>query len=277
MNIGNYTRQLSKSIQYKRYSKNTEESYVAQIIKFLKNFESVATKPSEISAKQIRDYLMNIPNAASHRAALCAIKYFYKEVGHQSRKLDNVEYPHKQQHLPTVYSQEEMQRLFNACDNIKHKVILSLLYSTGLRVSELINLKWADIDRSRMIISVVQGKGAKDRQVMLTPSLIPLLEKYYKEYKPAIYVLNGQFSLKYSETSVNAVLKHLATKSGIKKRIYPHLMRHTSFTHMVEAGTDINLVQRLAGHKSVKTTGIYLHISHNRISSIQSPLSSMTI
>ena len=89
MNIGNYTHQLSKSIQYKRYSKNTEESYVAQIIKFLKNFESVATKPSEISAKQIRDYLMNIPNTASHRAALCAIKYFYKEVGHQPRKLDN--------------------------------------------------------------------------------------------------------------------------------------------------------------------------------------------
>lgn len=96
MNIGNYCNQLSKAIQYKRYSKNTEESYVAQIIKFLKHFESVATKPSEISAKQIKDYLSDIPNTASHRAALCAIKFFYKEVGNQPCKLDRVEYPHKQ-------------------------------------------------------------------------------------------------------------------------------------------------------------------------------------
>lgn len=112
---------------------------------------------------------------------------------------------------------------------------------------------------------------------MLPPNLVPLLEKYWKEYKSKVYVLNGQFDLKYSETSVASILKQLADKAGIKKRIYPHLLRHCSFTHMVEAGTDINLVQRIAGHKSVKTTGIYLHISHNRISSIQSPLSQIAL
>ena len=277
MNIGNYTRQLSERIQYERLSPHTEESYVAQIAKFLNNFESVATKPSEISEKQIIAYLSAIPNTASHRAALCAIKYFYDKVGKQPRKLDRVNYPKKQNKLPVVYSVEEIQRLFNACENLKHKVVLSLLYSTGLRISELLNLKWEDIDRSRMIINVVQGKGAKDRQVMLPPNLIPLLEKYWKEYHSKTYVLNGQFELKYSETSVSSILKQLADKSGIKKRIYPHLLRHCAFTHMVEAGTDINLIQRIAGHKSVKTTGIYLHISHNRISSIQSPLSVIRI
>jgi len=277
MNIGNYTRQLSEKIQYYRYAKNTEDSYVAQIEKFLKHFGPVATKPSEISEKQIIEYLRNIPNTASHRAALCAIKFFYKEVGHQPKKLDRVEYPRKQNKLPVVYSQEEIQRLFDACENLKHKVILSIFYSTGMRISELLNLKWEDIDRSRKIITIVQGKGAKDRQVMLSPDLIPLLEKYWKEYKSVEYVLNGQFELKYSETSVSSVLKQLARKAGIKKRIYPHLLRHCAFTHMVEAGTDINLVQRLAGHKSVKTTGIYLHISHNRISSIQSPLAAIRL
>lgn len=277
MNIGNYTRQLSDAIRDKRFSKNTEDSYVAQITKFLKHFESVATKPSEISEKQIKEYLRNFSNAASHRAALCSIKFFYNYVGHQPCKLNRIEYPRKDNKLPVVYSIEEIQRLFTSCENTKHKVVLSLLYSTGLRISELLNLKWEDIDRSRMIITVVQGKGAKDRQVMLPPNLIPLLEKYWKEYKSKIYVLNGQFELKYSETSVSSILKQLAAKAGIKKRIYPHLLRHCSFTHMVEAGTDINLVQRLAGHKSVKTTGIYLHISHNRISSIQSPLANIAL
>lgn len=277
MNIGNYTSQLSKSIRYKRYSKNTEESYVYQIEKFLTYFQNAATKPSEISAKQIRDYLLKISNSASHRAALCAIKYFYKEVGNQPRKLDHVEYPQKQQHLPIVYSQQEIQKLFDVCQNTKHKVILSLLYSTGLRISELINLKWSDIDRSRMIINVIQGKGAKDRQVMLAPNLLPLLEKYYKEYKPKIYVLNGQFDIQYSKTSISNILKGLAEKAGIKKRIYPHLMRHCSFTHMVENGTDINLIQRIAGHKSVKTTAIYTHISHNVISKINSPFNSINL
>lgn len=277
MNIGNYTNQLSRSIKYKRYSRHTEESYVQQIEKFLKYFESVATKPSEISAKQIKEYLSLFTNVASHRAALCAIKYFYKEVGHQPRKLDNIDYPRKSNKLPIVLSQEEIQRMFNACENTKHKVILSLLYSTGLRVSELLNLKWCDIDRSRMVINIIEGKGRKDRQVMLPEVIIPLLEKYYREYKSKDYVLNGQFSPQYSQTSVLAVVKDAAKRAGINKRVYTHLMRHCSFTHMVENGVDINLIQRLAGHNSVKTTAIYTHISHNVVSRIQSPIANIKL
>ena len=145
-------------------------------------------------------------------------------------------------------------------------------------MSELINLKWLNIDRSRMIINIIAAKGNKDRQVMLTPSIIPLLEKYWKEYKSKDFVLNGwKDEPQYSDRSVGEVIKQLATKAGINKRVYTHLMRHCSFTHMVEAGTDINLVQKLAGHSSVKTTNIYLHTSHNLISKIQSPLSSIAL
>jgi site-specific recombinase XerD len=177
-----------------------------------------------------------------------------------------------------VLSQEEIQKMFSACQNLKHKVILALLYSCGLRVSELINLKWQHIDRSRMIINILQGKGKKDRQVMLSSAIIPLLENYYRQFKSKEYVLNGwKNELQYSDRSVGEVVKQLAEKAGIKKRVWTHLMRHCSFTHMVEAGTDINLVQRLAGHSSVKTTSIYLHTSHNLISKIQSPISAIVL
>lgn len=277
MNIGNYTNQLSRAIRYKRYSEHTVSSYVAQIEKFLKYFESVASKPSEISAKQISAYLGEMKNHASHKAALCAIKFFYAEVGHQPRKLDKVKFPKKNYKLPIVLSQDEIQRMFTACTNTKHKVILSLLYSTGLRVSELLNLKWEHIDRSRMVINIIQGKGKKDRQVMLPESIIPLLEKYWKEYKPNQYVLNGQFTLLYSQTSVLAVVKELARRAGITKDVYTHLIRHCSFTHMYENGVDIYSIQKLAGHNSAKTTAIYTHISDNIISRIPSPIANISL
>jgi len=129
-----------------------------------------------------------------------------------------------------------------------------------------------------MVINIIEGKGKKDRQVMLPENIIPLLEKYYKEYKPKEYILNGQFSIQYSQTSVLSVVKELARKANIdNKRVYTHLIRHCSFTHMVENGVDINLIQRLAGHNSVKTTAIYTHISHNIVSKIQSPIANIRL
>lgn len=208
---------------------------------------------------------------------MSALKLFYSLTGRQPLKFKYIEYPRSEKKLPIVLSQDEIQRMFDVCENIKHRVILAILYGCGLRVSELINLKWEHIDRSRMIINIIAGKGKKDRQVMLPGSLISLFEQYYKQYKPETYVLNGQFSNQYSETSVGAVIKQLAAKAGIKKRVYTHLMRHCSFTHMVESGTDINLIQRLAGHNNVKTTAIYLHLSDSTISKIQSPVSRMRI
>jgi len=157
---------------------------------------------------------------------------------------------------------------------------MALLYSAGLRVSELINLKWSHIDRSRMIINIVAAKGKKDRQVMLAESLVPLLTDYWKQYKSKEYVLNGQFpekELRYSDRSVLQVVKQLSRKAGIEKRAYTHLMRHCSFTHMVENGTDINLVKELAGHSSVKTTMLYVNLSHNHIRKIPSPLSAIKL
>ena len=277
MNIGKYIHQYSEDLRLKNYSENTIKNYCSQVELFLKHFEPVATKPSEISERQIKEWLLQANTINSRKHRISAVKLFYALTGKQPLKFKYIEYPRADKKLPIVLSQEEVQRMFSACENIKHKVILSLLYACGLRVSELLNLKWAHIDRSRMVINVIEAKGKKDRQVMLPEAIIPLLEKYWREYKPKEYVLNGQFSLQYSETSVNQIMKQIAAKAGINKRVYTHLMRHCSFTHMVEAGVDINLIQKLAGHANVKTTAIYTHISHNLISKIKSPINDINL
>jgi site-specific recombinase XerD len=192
-------------------------------------------------------------------------------------KIQKIPYPKAEKKLPIVLSKDEIQRMFNVCENLKHKALLSILYACGLRVSEVINLKWSHIDRSRMIINIIAGKGNRDRQVMLPSSLIPLLEKYYREYKPKEYVFNGQSTIQYSDRSVLQVIKQLALKANISKRVYTHLMRHCSFTHLCESGTDISIIQKLAGHNNIKTTMVYTHISDSLISKINSPLNTINL
>jgi len=276
MNIGKYTELYSEDLRLKNYSKNTIDNYVCQVRCFLEHFDKVATKPSEISEKQIKEWLLQANSINGRKHRISAVKLFYKLTGKQPLKFKHIEYPRSEKKLPQVLSVEEVQKMFNVCENLKHKVILALLYSCGLRVSELINLRWVNIDRSRMIINIIGGKGNKDRQVMLTESLIPLLEKYYREYKTKDYILAGQFTEQYSSSSVLQVIKQLGAKAGINKRVWTHQMRHNSFTHMVEKGVDINLISKLAGHQNVKTTLIYTHISHNIVSKIPSPLENIS-
>lgn len=256
----------------------TQSNYISQVTVFLFRFEKEFREPKEIPTERIKLWILekDSPNTRNHR--LCAVKSFYELTVGMPCKIDKIPFSKKDKKLPIVLSQQEIQAMFNACINTKHKVILALLYSCGLRVSELINLKWENIDRSRMIINVLQAKGNKDRQVMLSPSIIPILESYYREYKPKEYVLNGQFEIQYSAKSVGEVVKQLAAKAKIdNKRVYTHLIRHCSFTHLVEAGTDISLVQRLAGHNNVKTTMMYCHISNNLISKINSPINQISL
>jgi len=274
MNISEHLTYFRQEMKRLNYSHQTIENYASCLAKFFS--QSIKDHPKNINETDIREFLGTFDEPNTQRAYHSAIKKFYTICLRQPNKFKYIPYCHKSKKLPIVLSQAEIQKMFDACINIKHKVILALLYSCGLRVSELINLQWTNIDRSRMVINVLQAKGGKDRQVMLTPILIPLLENYYKEYKSTTYILNGQSQLKYSHRSVLEVVKQLAIKAGISKRVYTHLIRHCSFTHMVEYGTDINLIQRLAGHSNIKTTSIYCHTSHTTISKIQSPLSGIS-
>lgn len=259
-------------------SENTQSNYISQVTSFLFRFEKEYREPKEIPTEKIKLWILekDSPNTRNHR--LCAIKSFYEMTAGMPCKIDKIPFSKKDKKLPIVLSQDEIQRMFDVCENKKHKVILALLYSCSLRVSELINLKWSHIDRSRMIINIIQAKGKKDRQVGLNDKLIVLLTDYWNDYHPKEYILNGQFSLQYSDRSVGEVVKQLATKARINnKRIYTHLLRHTSATHLVENGVDIALIQKLLGHQSPKTTSLYTHISYNHISKIQSPLSQINL
>lgn len=276
MNVSEHMNNFIQEMKRRNYSQNTVDNYASCIGVFFA--QSKKDHPKNINEQDIKDFLGTLKQTNTQRNYHSAIKKFYDVCLGQKEKFKYIPYARKDGKLPIVLSVDEIQKMFSACENTKHKVILALLYSCGLRVSELINLKWKHIDRSRMIINIIQAKGNKDRQVMLTPQIIPLLEKYWNEYKSKVYVLNGwKNEPQYSERSVGQVVKQLAEKAGINKRVYTHLMRHCSFTHMVENGTDINLIQKLAGHSSVKTTAIYTHISHNLISKIQSPLSNISL
>lgn len=276
MDIRKWHEKYSRDIQLVYNSQATINNYKSQVLCFLNHFEN-EVEPKSIANDKIKDWLLQAKTINTRKHRLCALNSFYRITVGMPSKVSKIPYPKSEKKLPIVLSQEEVQKMFDVCVNIKHKVILALLYSCGLRVSELINLKWEYIDRSRMIINVIAGKGKKDRQVMLAKPLIELLERYWYVYKTKEYILSGQFSNQYSAKSVGEVIKQLADKAGINKRVYTHLMRHNCFTHMVENGVDINLIQKLAGHSNVKTTMIYTHISHNVVSKINSPLNSLKL
>lgn len=277
MNIPKYLQLFRNEITRKGYRQNSIDNYVSCVEVFLKKFESIEAEPIRINEQQIKDYLATYKSNNTQRANHSAIKCFFKYALKQPNKFKYIEYCKRERKLPIVLSKDEVQQLFNECKNLKHKSILALLYSAGLRISEVINLKITNIDSKRMVINILNAKGGKDRQVMLTQNVLTLLRQYFKIYHPEQYLFNGQSSPQYSERSINEFLKQYAKKAGIKKHVHAHLLRHCSFTHMVEAGTDINLIQRIAGHTSVKTTSIYTHISHNIISKIQSPINSIAL
>lgn len=279
MEISGHKEKLRNYMEFRKYSPRSIANYCSSFTGFLAYFEEKGvTHPDRINHLMIKEFLSQFSEPATHSGYHSAIKIYYEKVAHVGiEKFKYIERPRKNKKLPIVLSQEEIQKMFDVCTNLKHKAILALLYSAGLRVSEVINLKWEHIDRSRMIINIIQAKGHKDRQVGLNQSLVPLLEAYWKQYKSHIYVFNGQNDLQYSTRSVGEVVKQLARAAGLTKRVYTHLLRHCTFTHMVEMGTDLNLIQRLAGHSNVKTTSIYCHISHNLISKIQSPINNIRL
>ncbi len=277
MNIPKYLDLYRKDLLLKNYANSSIQNYVSQVNCFLNYFDERFTEPSKVNESSIKDWLLmaNSINGRKHR--ISALKLFYSLTVKQPLKFKHIEYPRSEKKLPIVLSQDEIQAMFDVCENKKHKALLCILYSAGLRAGELVNLKWSHIDRSRKVINIIQAKGKKDRQVMLTDQVIKALEEYWLEYKSVEYVFNGQFGPKYSKTSILQVVKKLALKAGIKKDVWTHLIRHCTFTHMIEEKTDINLIKLIAGHANVKTTAIYTHISHNIVSQIQSPLSQIRL
>ena len=267
MNIGKYLEMYSDDLKLKNYSSNTIENYKSQVGLFLKHFDKVATKPSEISEKQIKEWLLmaNSINGRKHR--ISAVKLFYKLTGKQPLKFRHIEYPRSEKKLPQIIDKTYLLESISKIQNKKHKAIIALAYSTGMRVSEVCNLLIADIDSKRMIITIRQSKGKKDRIVALSSKILEILREYFKEYKPKTFLFNGQFGDQYSHTSCNQIVKQY-----LGKEFHFHQLRHSNATALLEAGTDLRIIQKHLGHASSKTTEIYTHVSTNLLQSMALPI-----
>lgn len=267
MNIGKYVKMYSEDLRFKNYSENTISNYASQVRLFLEYFNSLATKPSEISEKQIKAWLMQAQTMNSRKHRISAIKLFYSITGHQPLKFRHIEYPKSEKRLPQVIDGDFLRSRIDRIENLKHKAIIMLAYSVGLRVSEVVNLKLTDIDSLRMLITIHQAKGRKDRIVPLSEKVLGTLRAYFKAYKPKEYLFNGQFDIRYSATSCNQIVKQY-----LGRQYHFHLLRHSCFTSLLESGTDLRIIQKIAGHSSSKTTEIYTHVSNRILSKVVLPV-----
>lgn len=267
MNIPKYIEMYRNDLQLKNYSENTIKNYSNQVEIFLNKQSIFYTEPSKINESAIKEWLLQFKTRNSMCHSISAIKLFYKLTIKQPKKFKYIEYPRSEKKLPRIIDNAFLLKQISEIENLKHKSIISLAYSTGMRVSEICNLKIDDIDSKRMLIHIRNAKGNKDRLVPLSENILALLRAYFKEFRPKVYLFNGQFDLQYSTKSCNEIVKKY-----IGKEYHFHLLRHSSFTSLLESGVDLRIIQKLAGHNSSKTTEIYTHVSNNLLNKIQLPL-----
>lgn len=267
MNIPKYVEMYRKDLKLKNYSLNTIKNYSCQVEIFLNHYEDKFTEPSKINEHSIKEWLLQFKTRNAMCHSISALKLFYKLTVKQPLKFKHIEYPKSEKKLPKIIEKGFLLDKLSKIENIKHRAILTLAYSTGMRVSEVCNLKIEDIDSKRMLIHIKNAKGRKDRIVGLSSVVLSLLREYYKSYKSKEYLFNGQNSLQYSSRSCNEIVKKY-----LGKEYHFHLLRHSNATAMLEAGTDLRYIQQHLGHSSSKTTEIYCHVSTSQIQKLNLPI-----
>lgn len=267
MNIPKYVGLYGKELELKNYSTNTIKNYVFQVEMFLKAQENSFTEPAKINETAIKNWLLQFKTRNSICHSISALKLFYKTVVKQPLKFKHIEYPRTEKKLPQIIDKDFLLGRINKIQNLKHHAVIALAYSTGMRVSEVCNLKIEDIDSKRMIIHVKNGKGRKDRVLPLSQKMLKILRNYYKEYRPTTYLFGGQFSDRYSARSCNEIVKKY-----LGGEYHFHSLRHSHATALLEAGTDLRVIQEQLGHSSSKTTEIYTHVSTTQKHKIPLPI-----
>ncbi|MFY0608268.1 MAG: tyrosine-type recombinase/integrase [Cyclobacteriaceae bacterium] len=264
-----------QKLEVRKYSLNTARVYISMFERFMNHYDDVDNLLT-LGENEINQYLQSlVKNGKSDsyiNQSINAIKFYYEVVMEMPNRFYQVERPLKREALPKVISKERVLKMIDSCPNIKHKCIIELLYSGGLRRAELLNLKVSDIDSDRMVIYIKAGKGGKDRQTLLSRQLLADLRTYYKIYKPKNYLFEGPGEVPYSGSSVRMIVLKAARKAGIKARVTPHMLRHSFATHLLEQGTNLRHIQVLLGHNSAKTTEVYTHVAVNGLENIQNPL-----
>ncbi|RLD39892.1 MAG: hypothetical protein DRI86_16240 [Bacteroidetes bacterium] len=259
------------------YSWSTFNTYHNLLVLYINTFEGHnLSRINNFGVDEIDTYhkiwmQKSSPSASLINQSINAIKLYYKVITKQSLQLENVIRPLRNKNLPTIYSSDEIKKIVSCIKNIKHKTMIFVIYSAGLRISELINMHNDDILLDRKMILVKGGKGRKDRYTILAESAIRLINKYKNSYNPKNYLFEGQYGGKYSATSLRNILSRAKKKAGVTTIGSIHTLRHSFATHLLENGTDLRYIQELLGHSSSKTTEIYTHVSTLNISKIISP------
>jgi site-specific recombinase XerD len=270
---------MREDMLIRNYSPHTIDCYLRSVGQFAKHF---GISPAQLGAEHIRTYQLHLLQQQASKAVfiqtVCALRFLYERTLGRPWMVDYIPYPKKPKTLPIILSREEVHALIQAPRHLKHRTLLATLYTTALRVSELCQLQGTDIDSGRMVIHVRQGKGKRDRQVALAPDLLPLLRHYWKLYGLESWLFPG---LRLTEPITRMGVSHICKKAGrlanIDKTIYPHLFRHSSATHLLEAGMDLRRIQLLLGHATLRSTSIYLHVANPALKGTPGPLDALSL
>lgn len=255
---------MIEDLRIRNYSDRTVEIYVGRVAEFARHF---GKSPSQLGPSEIRRYQVFLVETQKaswpvFNQTVCALRFLYRVSLQKDWVIEHIPFPRQEKKLPVVPSRAEIARLFGALENLKHRTLLMTIYATGLRLSEATHLRIRDVDSSRMLIRVRRGKGRKDRYVPLSETLLQQLRTYWKACRPPAWLFPGQDpESPLGNSSVQRVCRRAGQRAGLAKRVTPHSLRHGFATHLLEAGTDLKTLQVRLGHRSLRTTSLYLHVA----------------
>ena len=265
---------MLEDMRVRNFSPGTQQTYLDRVAKFAQHF---GKSPELLGAEDIRTYQVYLVHEKKaswslFNQAVSALRFFYRITLQRDLDFMRIPFHKKERELPVVLSLSEVSQLFEATTSIKHRAILMTAYAAGLRASEVASLRLADIDSSRMVIRIRQGKGHKDRYVMLSPGLLEILRAYWKKYQPVEFLFPGRIPNRPIHIrSLGHACRKAQLASGLQKRVSIRSLRHSFATHLLEAGTDVRTIQLLLGHRSLQTTARYTHVSSKALHSTPSP------
>jgi integrase/recombinase XerD len=269
---------MIEELKIRDYSEHTTAAYVSAVYRLAKFYHK---SPDTLGREEIRAFLVDLVEQRKvswpyYKQVLAALRFFYRHVLRHGEVVEDVRGPRPEKRLPVVLSTGEVARFFKAIPSLKHRTILMLAYGAGLRIGEAVRVRLLDIDRERNVLRVQQGKGKKDRYTVLSPGLLEILDRYCWAARPEDLLFTTRFKDRpITDSTVQRVCIQAQRDAGIDKRISPHTLRHSFATHLLEAGTDLRVIQVLLGHASPKTTAIYTHVSTALIGKTISPLDAL--
>ncbi|HEV2464857.1 MAG TPA: site-specific integrase [Acidobacteriaceae bacterium] len=271
---------MLEDLQIRNYSPTTIRIYLRCIREFARHFRK---PPDQLGVEHIREYQLFLVkeravSLPSYIQAVCALRFFYTQTLHHNIDIERIPFPRRSRKLPSILSRDEVQKLLEAPRTLCHRALLATLYGAGLRVSEVTQLKVADIDARRSVLWVRQGKGRKDRQTLLSPKLVELLRAYWRAERPREWLFpSATGSRPISPKAVFLACRSAARTAGIPKPVHPHSLRHAFATHLLESGTNLRTIQILLGHANLETTARYLQVADIAVRSTPSPLDSLDL